>query len=25
VTGSFIGEGATSKLDYTLEIQVSED
>ena len=25
VTGSFIGESATSKLDYTLEIQVSED
>jgi len=25
VTGSFIGEGVTSKLDYTLEIQVAED
>ena len=24
VTGSFIGEGATSKLDYTVEIKVSE-
>jgi transglutaminase-like putative cysteine protease len=25
VTGSFVGEQATSKLDYTLEIQVSEE
>ena len=25
VTGSFIGEGASSKLDYALEIQVTED
>ena len=25
VTGSFFGEGATSKLDFTLDIQVSED
>ena len=25
VSGNFIGEGATSTLDYTLEIQVSED